>query len=230
MCYADNNALTTGTTEDMNHNLRIVNDFCEATGMRLNIKKSAAFSITPSGSRSYSINNHKTPLTINGEAVPLLIPEDCLKYLGSKMNPLLTKVCKNLVVELKSMLQKVDKASLKPRQKLVMTNQFVLARLNYSLTQDAYPTGVLKDLNKVLRSYVWKWLKLPESSPNAFFYEIRGKGDLGLPLFELSVPAARINMLRLISRSNDPKIRNMSVRFGMPRIIDAIVTKCCYVI
>jgi hypothetical protein len=56
------------------------------------------------------------------------------------MNSWLTKVCKNITVELKSMLGKVDKATLKPRQKLVMTN--------YPLTKNAYPTGVLKDLNR----------------------------------------------------------------------------------
>jgi hypothetical protein len=54
---------------------------------------------------------------------------------------------------------------------MVMTNQFVLARLNYPLTQNAYPTGVLKDLDRVLKSYLRKWLKLPECLPNALFYE-----------------------------------------------------------
>jgi hypothetical protein len=58
---------------------------------------------------------------------------------------------------------------------------------NYPLTKDAYPTGVLKDLNMVLRLYVKKWLKLLETSQNAFFYEMKG---LGFPMFELLVPAA----------------------------------------
>jgi hypothetical protein len=48
LCYAAENALATGYTEDMKHNLRIVNDFYEATGMRLNIKKSAATSLRES--------------------------------------------------------------------------------------------------------------------------------------------------------------------------------------
>jgi hypothetical protein len=82
------------------------------------------------------------------------------------MDPMLAAI---MIVELKIMLGKVDKASLKPRQKLIMAYQFVPPRLNYPLTEDAYPKGVLKDLDRLLRSYERKWLKLSESSPNTFF-------------------------------------------------------------
>lgn len=112
-------------------------------------------------------------------------------YLGSKMNPWRTKIRKNLVVKLKEWMSKLGKASLKPRQKLVMLKLYVLPRLSYiyPLTQDSYPMNVCKDLDSTLRASVRTWLKLPSSSPKAFFYESAGKGGLGLPMFELSVPA-----------------------------------------
>jgi hypothetical protein len=44
-------------------------------------------------------------------------------------------------------------------------------------------------------------------------------------MFELSVPAARINILRLVARSNDSKIRNMSTTYGTPKIIENIAAK-----
>ena len=42
ICYAaDDNGLLTEDPKDMQNNLDAVNEFCEATGMRLNVKKSA---------------------------------------------------------------------------------------------------------------------------------------------------------------------------------------------
>ena len=41
LAYADDNCLLTGSAEDMNTNLAIVDRFCAETGMKLNVKKSA---------------------------------------------------------------------------------------------------------------------------------------------------------------------------------------------
>ena len=49
LAYADDNSFLTGTPEEMNTNLEIVNSFWENTGMRLNVKKSAAFCLTSKG-------------------------------------------------------------------------------------------------------------------------------------------------------------------------------------
>lgn len=68
----------------MNEHLALVEKFCCETGMRLNIKKSATLCITPCGSRSYTVNNTKTKVTIKGEQVPVIPPDGCMKYLGSK--------------------------------------------------------------------------------------------------------------------------------------------------
>jgi hypothetical protein len=45
--YADDNALATGSTEDSNHDLRIVYDFCEATGRKTSIKQLLSASFPP---------------------------------------------------------------------------------------------------------------------------------------------------------------------------------------
>ena len=116
MCNADDNALLTNTTEEMNHNLGLVQNLCNTTGMKLNINKCVAYTITPYGRRSLIYNDHKTPIQIEGKAFPLMNPEDSLKYLESKMNPWKNKICPNLVAALKEMITKVGKAYLKPRQ------------------------------------------------------------------------------------------------------------------
>ena len=57
LCYADDNGLLTEDPKEMQSNLDVVNEFCEATGMRLNVKKSAGYDIQPSANRSYIIND-----------------------------------------------------------------------------------------------------------------------------------------------------------------------------
>jgi hypothetical protein len=97
LCYADDNALATGSPGEMNHNLALVDEFCSETGMRLNIKKSATFCITPCGSRSYTVNTNTVRVQIRGEEVPVIEPDSCMKYLGSKMSPWVTNIRKDLV-------------------------------------------------------------------------------------------------------------------------------------
>ena len=61
LCYADDNALCTNSPTEMNSNLEAVGAFCDQTGMRLNIKKSACFNIIPCGSKTYTVNLQVKP-------------------------------------------------------------------------------------------------------------------------------------------------------------------------
>jgi hypothetical protein len=222
-CYADDNALTTSSSKGMNINLQLVQDFCIATGMKLNIKKSACFSIIPAGKKSYTVNTNKEKLNINGEPIPLIGPVESLKYLGSKMSPWTTKVKKDLIPWLEQMLKNLSSSCLKPRQKIVMLNHYTLPRLNYPLTQDRYPHHVLEKIDLEVRRHVRKWLKLPDCSPISFFHLPRAKGGLGISQFRHSIPAQRINMLRGIINSNDPCIHRMAEALEIQRDIDKLI-------
>ena len=87
LAYADDNALLTGSPEEMNVNLAIVQKFYKVTGMRLNVKKSAAFFIKPKGNKTYIVNQFSTPLRVGDDDVPLIEPDESVKYLGSKISP-----------------------------------------------------------------------------------------------------------------------------------------------
>lgn len=225
LCYADDNALMTESPDEMNKNLALVEKFCGETGMRLNIKKSATFCITPSGSRSYTVNNNKTKVAIKGERVPVIPPDGCMKYLGSKMSPWVTKIRKDIVAQLEGMVESIGSAHLKPRQKVVLLNHYALARLTYALTQDAYPKVVLEKLDLIVRAAIRRWIKLPECSPNTLFYMSRGEGGMGFPEFSKSIPAQRINMLRGICRSSDSKIRRMTEVMQTQVLVESMAEK-----
>ena len=164
LAYADDNCLLTGSAEDMNTNLEIVSRFCEVTGMKLNVKKSAAFCIRPAGSRTYTINVFTTPLSVRGESFPLIQPSETTKYLGSKISPWTNRVNQKLVPKLERWLTGIDRSSLRPRQKLCMLELYALPRMSFPLTQDKYPKRILLELDRLVRSYAKKWLHLHDST------------------------------------------------------------------
>jgi hypothetical protein len=86
LCYADDNGLLTEDPKDMQNNLDVVNEFCEATGLRLNVKKSAVHDIKPCANRSYVINDFHPKWEVDGQELPLIAPADGTKYLGVKVN------------------------------------------------------------------------------------------------------------------------------------------------
>ena len=126
--------------------------FCDQTGVRLNIKKSACFISTPCESKTFTVNLQGELICIPGEAVPVIPPDGSMKYLGLKMSPWITNIRKDLVAQLESWVKSIGEAKLKPKQKLVLLTHYALARLNYPLTQDAYPVTLLKSLDGEVRS------------------------------------------------------------------------------
>jgi hypothetical protein len=138
----------------MNDNLKTVQDFCDVTGMRLNLKNSACFSLILARKNTYTVNTNKEKLNINGEPIPQIEPAESLKYLGSKMSPWRTKIRKDILPQLKQMLQNISKSCLNHREKIVQPSHYAMPRLNYPQTQDRYPHHILKQIDIEVRRYL----------------------------------------------------------------------------
>jgi len=67
-------------------NLYVVNEFCQATGMRLKVKKSAGYDIKPCTNRSYVINDFRPKREVYSQELPEIASADNTKYLGVKVN------------------------------------------------------------------------------------------------------------------------------------------------
>ena len=85
--------------------------------------------------------------------VPLIEPDESVKYLGSKISPWNNKIRQDVHARLEEMLKGIDAASLKPRQKLVMLQNYALPKLLYPLTQAHFPKGILRKLDVSVREY-----------------------------------------------------------------------------
>jgi hypothetical protein len=68
---------------------------------------------------------------------------------------------------------RINKASLKPRQKLVMVNQYAIGRLQLYLSQVEIPQCKLLEMDLTVRRYAKQWLKLPECATDHILYEVQ---------------------------------------------------------
>jgi hypothetical protein len=134
LCYADDNGLLTEDPKDMQKNLEDVTEFCRATGMKLSVKKSAGYAIKPSANRSCVINYFHPKWEVDGQKLPIIAPAENTKYLGVKVNSWNGVTKENLGEKLELWCSRIDKASLKPRQNLVMLNQYAIGRLQFYLS------------------------------------------------------------------------------------------------
>lgn len=207
LCYADDNGLLTESTEAMQNNLEAVQNFCEATGMRLNVKKSAGFAMKPGAKDSYIINDFSPQWTVDGQNLPLIDPADGTRYLGVNISNWTGAVKEDLVGKLETWCKRICDAPLKPRQKVIILNQYAIGRLQFYMSQVDLPQNKLKEMDVVIRRYVRKWLKLPECATDHILYAGSEKGGLSLPRLSLSVPCSRINVKRAALNSNDESIR-----------------------
>jgi hypothetical protein len=203
------NGLLTEDPKDMQNYLDVVNEFCEATGMRLNVKKSAGYDIKPCANRSYLNNDVHPKWEVDGQELPLIAPADGTKYLGVKVNSW-TGVTKENTGE------KLELAPLKPRQKLVMLNQYAIGRLQFYLSQVETPQCKLLEMDQTVRRFAKRWLKLPECATDHILCVETKKGGLSL---SLSVPCSRINIKRAIHNSSDKNIRSFAIATDLPEEI-----------
>jgi hypothetical protein len=65
---------------------------------------------------------------------------------------------------------RIDKAPLKPRQKLVMLNQYAIGRIQFYMSQVETPQCKLLEMDLTVRRYAKKWLKLPDCATDHILY------------------------------------------------------------
>ena len=215
LCYADYNGLLTEDPKDMQKNHEAVNEFCRATGMKLSVKKSACYDIKSSAYRSYVINDFHPKWEVDGQKLPLIAPAENTKYLVVKVNSWSGVTKENLEL----WCSRIDKASLKPRQKLVMLNQYAIGRLQFYLSHVETPQCTLLEMDLNARRYAKQWLKLPECATDHILYAGTEKGGLSLCRLSLSVPCSRINVKRAVLNSSDESMRAFAVDTVLPEEI-----------
>lgn len=94
-----------------------------------------------------------------------------------------------------AMLEKIDRAPLKPLQKLVILRDHGIPSLIHQLVLGSTTQLTLKRMDVEIRRFARKWLRLPFDSANAYIHGPVGDGGLGVMELLTQIPAIRSNRL-----------------------------------
>ena len=117
----------------------------------------------------------------------------------------------NVLPKLRSQLESIDRAPLKPQQRLFIIKQNVIPATYHQLVLGKVSKGLLKGLDCEIRRSLRKWLKLTHNSPNSYFYSNAKDGGLGVKSLRFTVPQLKVRRIGRLKASYDPCVIQQGV-------------------
>ena len=208
LAFADDLALVSESPSQMAEMLGKLEEFCERSGLGVNPRKCAAFTIRSTGKTWFT---EKNSFQIGADTIRDLSPTEGMKYLGQKISPYGAKSSESLAWKVKAWLAKAGNAPLKPYQKLELVASYILPRCvaDLATAEQVYKTQ-LEGIDQEVRQGLKKFLHLPACAPDGFWYTKVRHGGLGVMPLARVVPSVRIKNLLKVSQSPDEIIRAMA--------------------
>ncbi|XP_051494136.1 mitochondrial enolase superfamily member 1, partial [Apus apus] len=204
LAFADDLVLLSNSWEGMMKNIEIVETFCNLTGLKTQGEKCHGFYIQPTKD-SYKINDCPA-WPINGTPLNMIDPGSSEKYLGMNIDPWVGISKPELLSKVKNWLHRIDRAPLKPFQKVEILRTYAMPRLIYSADQANVKITHLETLDQEIRSAVKQWLHLPPSTCDAILYASNRDGGFGLLRFSKLIPSVQARRLHRLAQSPDEVI------------------------
>lgn len=202
--FCDDLNLTSRSEQGLQQMLNVCQKFYEQRGLSINPSKSVAVGISSDAKRKKCTTLNRFNCLIGGEEPRFVKTGEAFKYLGVEFDPN-GKLKPNLNA-LKAKLALLKKARLKPNQKFVLLQQFLLPSFLHQLVLGRITIGLLKEFDKCVRKFVKDLLGLSDSTTDMFFYTKRRNGGLGLPYLRYAVPIQLLSRLKGLGSSRNPTI------------------------
>lgn len=193
LAYADDIILLASSKKGMEDIVTVAAENLKACGLSINVEKSFAFCLRREckGTRVQVCSN---ALEVNGKPVQMKGKTDIWTYLG--VNFTCEGINQRHAKGLRSWLERLTSAPLKPQQRLYAARTVIIPKLYYDLSMNRVVSGRLVSLDKTVRQFVRGWLKLPKDIPVAFFHAAVRDGGLGLPSLRWMGPQLRHSRLQ----------------------------------
>lgn len=134
--------------------------------------------------------------------IPTISIYQVRKYLEAPISPLGTRA--DVADKLKKGLWNPSSAPLKPQQRMYCLSRHLIPALYHQLTLAPYNDKYLWWIDRLIRSAVRSWLKLPKDTPTAFFHVQIADGGHGIPLLTQTIPLFKQKRIAHLRRSGDP--------------------------
>lgn len=193
IAYADDIILISSTKMGMQRILTQVHTSLLAFGMELSIEKSNVLSLVPSGREKKMKVVCDNSFHVGDANLRQIGVMDTWKYLGVYFEG--KGLAKDRVC-LSGDLSKLDRAPLKPQQRLELLKSAVLSKHLHTLVLGRTTLSKLRGLDSQVRKSLRKWLKLPNDVPLAYMYAAVRSGGLGIPCLAESIPMIKKSRLK----------------------------------
>ena len=205
VAYADDLVLFAKGREELARRIASVRNHLQLAGLSLNASKSKVVSTVRRG-KTCQIFVHSAPLAVGDLSFPAVGPGDIFRYLGVDYKWSGPAVVNHRML-IHRLLEEVQRAPLKPHQRLHVIRVAVLARFFHQLVLGRVHGGTLAAIDRLLRRAVRRTLRLPEDTPVGMFHARVRDGGLGVPSSVTSVPLAKRRRLERLLSSNDGLLR-----------------------
>ena len=192
IAYADDIVLIASTKLGMQKILTQIHIALSSFGLELSAEKSCVLSLVPSGKQKKMKVVCNNGFRVGDEILKQLGVIDVWKYLGINFDG--RGVTKDRV-SLCGDLGKLDRAPLKPQQRLEILSSVVLSKHLHTLVLGRTTVSKLRGLDMQVRKCLKKWLSLPKDTPTSYFYVAVRRGGLGIPCLAEVVPAIKKSRL-----------------------------------
>ena len=201
VAYADDITLVAASPEGLQVLLSKVQEYLDCCGLKINAAKSRTLSFQGQPREKRQVMDASRKFSVGGRGLVSSSRSDKWKYLGVEYNgDGRLKVVEDISVE----LGRLDRAPLKPQQKLFALRTVLLPRLFHKISLGLVLMGRLKKLDNAVRAVVRKWLRLHHDVPVAYFHGAIRDGCLGIPSLRWFGPMLRFKRLTRINSNLAP--------------------------
>ncbi|RWS22147.1 reverse transcriptase-like protein, partial [Leptotrombidium deliense] len=202
LAFADDTVLVANSKVALDDLLQRTTSFLADCGMCLNPLKCRTLAIVADGKKKTTYCDSAPFLKLDNCVIPALRPTEFFRYLGIMFNA--SGKSRPNLLRLEQLLRNLQKIKLKCNQKLVMLRDYVLPSFIHELTLGRCNANLLTRFDSVVRQFVKRLLRLPESAPNAIFYVPVKKGGLGLPLLRKQIAHSLLHRFSAASQRSNP--------------------------
>ena len=207
--YADDTSLLADGPSSCQALLSVTEAWLSWSGMKANVPKCVCLGIQASTGKPYNPG-----LKLNGETIPY-IGNGMFSFLGApvSIHAVDTKVRDDLLLKLKSLLEKVDKTLLSAQQKLLLFKLAICPRLTWDLSVNSFPISWLEStLQPIATTFLKKWSGLARSADTGCLFLPKEKGGLELPSLVTMYKKLHVAKAAANTCSRDPIVRAIATQ------------------
>ncbi|XP_059716807.1 mitochondrial enolase superfamily member 1 [Haemorhous mexicanus] len=201
MAFADDLVLLSDSWESMQRNIKILEAFCQLTGLHTQGEKCHSFYIKPTRD-SYTIN-YCLIWVINGSPLNMIDPGSSEEYLGRWVDPWTGFADSGLPEKLADWLQRIGCSSLKPLQKVNILRTYTIPRLIYLADHTEVNVGLLESLDMSIRKWSGSGFTSHRVTCDAILYSSFKDGALGIIKLAALIPSIQAQRLHRLAQSLD---------------------------